>query len=259
MSDAVTESPDKSAHGLLDSVVPALRYDQPMVVAKEDPHEVAGIVRRWMPEQVRVLDVGCGAGALTLRITQRKHNNVLGIEPDPTRADVARSRGLDVISGFLDESFIAAHEPFNVIMFTDVLEHVAAPSQFLALANKALARDGMIVASVPNVAHWTVRLNLLFGRFEYASIGIMDATHLRWFTLKTARRLFENQGFKVAEISTSAGIWMEEYARFPFKLMPGRVRRLVIRTLNRLLPGLFGCQILIKAQRADDPGSSTLH
>jgi len=212
-----------------------------------------------MPENVRVLDVGCAAGALTLRTTRGKHNDVIGIEPDPTRADVAKSRGLNVICGLLDQDFISANKPFDVIMFSDVLEHVAAPGPLLALASQALAKDGVILASVPNVAHWTVRLNLLFGRFEYASWGIMDATHLRWFTMKSARRLFEAQGFQVTHMSTSAGTWMLEYRNLPLKLVPGPLQRLVVRTLSRVLPTLFGAQIVIRARRVGQLTSATFH
>lgn len=244
------ESPDGNAAGLIGPGASALRYDQGIPLGNEDPHEVPGILRRWMPERVRVLDVGCGTGALTVRTTREKNNDVVAVEPDPTRADVARSRGLNVVCGFLDERFVVAHRPFDVIVFSDVIEHVAAPSQILELATKALSKDGVILASVPNVAHWTVRLRLLFGRFDYTSIGIMDATHLRWFTRKSLRRLFEACDLQVTDITMTPGAWMPEYAKFPFRLLPGRVRSWAIRHLTDMFPTLFGCQIVVRAVHA---------
>ncbi|HEX7884492.1 MAG TPA: class I SAM-dependent methyltransferase [Phenylobacterium sp.] len=247
---AASRSPDAHAEGLVSSGTEALRYDQGTSVIKEDPYEVPGIVRSWMPEHVRVLDVGCGAGALTLRTTRDKNNVVVGVEPDATRADVARSRGLDVVWGALDDRFVEAQKPFDVILFSDVIEHVAAPSQILALATRILARDGSIIASVPNVAHWTVRLRLLFGRFDYTSVGIMDATHLRWFTQRSLRRLFEACGLQVTDVTVAAGTWMPEYARFPFTLLPDRLRKFAVHRLTAMFPTLFGCQIVIRAVRA---------
>lgn len=203
-----------------------------------------------MPQGVRVLDVGCGTGALTLRATRDKGNEVVAVEPDPTRADVARSRGLDVICGILDDAFVATQRPFDVIIFSDVIEHVAAPSQLLDLASRALRPDGIIIASVPNVAHWTVRLRLLFGRFDYAAVGIMDATHLRWFTRNSLFRLFDACDLKVTDVTMTAGIWMSEYSKFPFSLLPRRVRKFVVRHLVGMFPTLFGCQMVIRAVHA---------
>jgi methionine biosynthesis protein MetW len=244
------KSPDTHAHGLVSSGAEALRYDQGVTVAKEDPHEVPGILRLWMPEGVRVLDVGCGTGALTLRATQGKGNDVVAVEPDATRADVARSRGLHVLCGLLDERFVKTQGPFDVIMFSDVIEHVAAPSEILELSARILSKDGCIIASVPNVAHWTVRFRLLFGRFDYTAVGIMDATHLRWFTRKSLLRLFEACDLRVTDIAMTAGIWLPEYAKFPFKLVPVRLRRFMVQRLTAMFPTLFGCQIMVRAVRA---------
>jgi methionine biosynthesis protein MetW len=254
LSGTVLESPDAHAAGLVSSRAEALRYDQGVSVSQEDPNEVPGVLRRWMPSGVRVLDVGCGTGALTLRATRDKGNEVVAVEPDPTRADVARSRGLKVICGVLDEAFVATEGPFDVIIFSDVIEHVAAPSQLLDLASRALKPSGVIIASVPNVAHWTVRLRLLFGRFDYATVGIMDATHLRWFTRKSLQRLFHACGLKVTDVTMTAGIWMSEYSRFPFNIMPARARKFVVRRLVRAFPTLFGCQMMVRAVRAS-PGA----
>lgn len=227
------------------TVFDPLRYD----TIDEHPNEVAGTLRRLMPGRVRVLDVGCGTGSLTLIVNRDKGNDVIGLEPDPTRADLARSRGLQVHEGELTPSFLETHGPFDVIMFADVLEHLNMPSETLAFAVQGLKPGGQILASVPNVAHWSVRLMLLTGRFDYAESGIMDATHLRWFTARTFVRLMRNAGLKVESMHQTAGTTLPVYCKLPLAVVPRQVRHPSVRALTKLLPKLFGCQHVVAARK----------
>jgi methionine biosynthesis protein MetW len=243
-------SPDASSRGLLKVAPDPARYggqkveDQPT-----DRFEVPGIMHRWMPERVRVLDIGCGTGAITIQSNFEKSNQVLCVEPDADRAAIAASRGLNVVQGLADEELLQERGPFDVIVFSDVLEHLVAPADLLDLASTALAPGGIILASVPNVAHWTVRAKLLFGRFDYDSVGIMDATHLRWFTRRSIRSLFEEQGYTVSSIVPTSGAWMGVYQKFPFRLIPARVRPRLVASLANAFPTIFGCQYVIRAHR----------
>jgi 2-polyprenyl-3-methyl-5-hydroxy-6-metoxy-1,4-benzoquinol methylase len=243
---SLIESPDRNARGLLKSSPDALRYDN----QTDDPHEVAGILRAAMPSGVRVLDVGCGTGSVTLIANADKGNEVLCVEPDPDRAQVARSRGLRTFNTLLDEAFLEAHGPFDVIMFADVLEHLPNPASLVELAAQGLRPGGLILASVPNVAHWTVRANLLIGRFDYTETGIYDSTHLRWFTERSFRTFIQAHGFEVLSIRQTAGVDLPVYWAWPFRHVPRRILHPVIRTLNRLLPRLIGCQHVITARKA---------
>jgi methionine biosynthesis protein MetW len=219
-----------------------------------DPIEASGLIRAMMPSNVRVLDVGCGVGALTEAVNADKNNTVLCIEPDPVRAEAARDRGLSVYVGLLDDDFIRTQGKFDVIVFADVLEHLTDPAAMLQKAVSCLAADGMIISSVPNVAHWTVRMRLLIGRFDYDKWGIMDATHLRWFTTRSMLALYDNQGLAVVDLRHSAGTMLDIYGRAPFRLAPRGLLRTVVATLTRWLPNLFGCQHVIKAKvRGGDP------
>lgn len=237
-------SPDANADGITAAQIDPLRYDG----HTDDPSEVAGLLRSLMPERVRVLDVGCGTGSVNLIVNRGKQNTITGIEPDDSRASVARSRGLSVHTGFLTENLLNELGQFDVVMASDVLEHVPAPSQLLALMVKATKPGGHILVSVPNVAHWSVRLSLALGKFDYEPDGIMDATHLRWFTEKTARRLVEGTGCRIEVLRQTAGASLGVYHRRPLSWVPTRARASAVRSFTRLSPRLFGVQHVIKAQ-----------
>lgn len=240
----VAASPDRHGAGLLEQSLEALRYDG----HSDDPYEVAGLLRAMMPSNVRVLDVGCGTGSVTVIANRDRGNTVIAIEPDPERAAVARARGLSVHNGLLDEAFLAEHGGFDVVMSSDVIEHTAAPAEFVQMMARALRPGGLLLISVPNVAHWTVRLNLLFGRFDYEPVGIMDATHLRWFTTKTIADLVDRAGFDILEMRHSAGLGLPAYNRGLLRRMPDRLKDPSIRLLTRALPRLFGVQHVVKAR-----------
>lgn len=235
--------PDDHARGF-GEVVDPLRYDS----LTNYPMEVGALLAEMMPASARVLDVGCGTGSITLRANQGTQNEVVALEPDGVRAAIARSRGIDVHNRFLDESFLTTQDPFDVVMMSDVLEHVATPAQFLQLAISALKPNGLILASVPNVAHWSVRIHLLRGRFDYAPTGIMDATHLRWFTQSSIRSLFEACELRISEIRHTAGVDLPVYVSSTLRRIPRRWRDPGIRFLTRRLPLAFGCQHVVKAQ-----------
>lgn len=240
----VAASPDRHGEGLLDQSLEALRYDS----QSDDPFEVAGMLRQMMPSNVRVLDVGCGTGSVTLIANRDRGNTVRAIEPDPQRAALARSRGLSVHNGLLDEAFLAEDGGFDVVMSSDVVEHTAAPAEFLNMMARALRPGGLLLISVPNVAHWSVRLNLLFGRFDYEPMGIMDVTHLRWFTARTIAGLVDRAGFEIVEMRQTAGTWLPHYNRGLLSRIPRRPKYGVVRLLTRALPRLVGVQHVVKAR-----------
>ncbi|MEA3002024.1 MAG: hypothetical protein QOH81_812 [Sphingomonadales bacterium] len=244
-NQAAAWTPDENAHALADSVPDALRYDG----HSDDPHEVAGIMRAAMPSGVRVLDVGCGTGSLALVVNAGKGNTVLGLEPDASRADMARSRGLPTITGTLDDEFVVAHGPFDAIIFADVLEHLPGPAQVLDVAVRGLMPGGLLLISVPNVGHWSIRANLLMGRFDYEEFGLMDSTHLRWFTEKSLRAFVERSRLEILSLRAAAGLTLPVYERSLLRHVPFRVRSVAVRLGTRILPRLFGSQFVVVARK----------
>jgi methionine biosynthesis protein MetW len=221
-----------------------LRYDGHL----DAPQEVARMLADLVPVGSRVLDVGCGTGSVSRIIANTRNAKIIGIEPDPCRAAAARARGLEVYQELFTPAIVQRLELFDVVIFADVLEHVADPGSFLQFARRGLLPGGRVVASVPNVAHWSVRLDLLRGRFEYQPAGIRDATHLRWFTADTVKSLFETNGLRVISLQHTAGVGLSDYAnRRPWRWISRDFRDPIIRALARRLPLLFGCQHIIHA------------
>lgn len=156
----------------------------------------------WVPERARVLDVGCSSGYLAQLLIETKHCRVTGIEADRAAAERATARGLSVLVGSLeDPEFLAAiPTKYDAIIAADVLEHLARPDVLLAAFDNWLEPGGTIIVSVPNVAAWEIRRGLFFGRFEYQDSGILDRTHLHFFTWPSLCHSLERHGYRIDEV-----------------------------------------------------------
>lgn len=146
-----------------------------------------------------VIDFGCATGYLS-NLLQKKGCTVTGIEINVDAAKIAEKYCQQVIVADLDFVSLTAILPshkFDVAMFGDVLEHLRNPSKTLKETKQILKEDGYVIASIPNIAHAAIRLSLLQGRFEYTDLGILDNTHLKFFTRKTVKDLFEKAGYLV--------------------------------------------------------------
>jgi 2-polyprenyl-3-methyl-5-hydroxy-6-metoxy-1,4-benzoquinol methylase len=147
-----------------------------------------------IPDGATVLDIGAGNGILPQLL--RHKNRVVtidGIEPDPAAVALAATWYRTLFQGTV-EAFIAENrgsEHYDFIVMADVLEHLPNPERILRLLKPRLGSPGKICISTPNVAFASVRVALLNGVFDYVDSGILERTHLRFFTLRTLRRLFE--------------------------------------------------------------------
>lgn len=150
--------------------------------------------------QLSVLEVGCSSGYFGAAVRSKGHT-VWGVEPDVASANNAE-KVLDYVFNGSVEEFSIAHpdKKFDVVVFGDVLEHLADPKQVLLDCHDLLVEGGAVIASVPNVAHVVVRAMLLESHWDYAELGIMDKTHLRFFTNKTIQSLFYDANYLVADI-----------------------------------------------------------
>jgi 2-polyprenyl-3-methyl-5-hydroxy-6-metoxy-1,4-benzoquinol methylase len=153
-------------------------------------------------ETKSVLELGCSSGYMSEAM--RRHGcRIIGVEIDRQAAAEAATYCDRVIEGDLDELDLVREvsgQLFDVIVAADVLEHLRRPERVLASLSQLLTPHGYVVASIPNVAHGAVRLALLHGRFPYADKGLLDRTHLRFFTRDSMEELFDRSGFIVTSI-----------------------------------------------------------
>ena len=149
-----------------------------------------------------VLDVGCSQGATAAVLRGRGVATVVGIEPDTEDASVAARVCDRVLSRPLEEVHEDFSGAFDAVLFGDVLEHLEDPSAALVKVGPWLSPTGVVVASVPNVGHWSVVEDLVAGRFDYVPYSLLSGTHIRFFTRSTLMDLFEASGFEILEIGT---------------------------------------------------------
>lgn len=169
-----------------------------------------GLLRLWGERKnLDVLDVGCGFATTSQHIAARG-NRVTGIESSAEAVTVARARVSEVIQADLQQldevKRSLGNRRFDVIIFADVLEHLAWPIGVLRGYLDLLHDGGSVIVSLPNVGLWSVRLNLLLGRFRYDETGVLDRTHLRFFTRRTAREMIEQAGLKVVRRTYNPGV-----------------------------------------------------
>lgn len=187
-----------------------------------------------------VLDVGCGEGATSGYLRENGHCRwAAGIELSPEAAAQARERLDLVITGNLEELELPFDDgSLDLILCLDVLEHLVDPWAVVDRLAKLLRPGGTILASIPNVRHWSILLPLIFrGRWEYRSEGILDATHLRFFTRQSAIALLQRKGLHVDSV---APLISTEFQA---------------RLARRGLGGFTAVQYLIRAKKVDIPAN----
>jgi len=204
------------------------------------------LIRRFAPKGGRLLDLGAAGGELGEAV--RDHfSRTMGFEYEVANLPALRTRFDCVVITDLEK---VRRLPGNAdaIVVADVLEHLRDASALLQLIRASLAPGGRLFVSVPNIANITVRLGLLFGVFQYRDRGILDNTHLRFYTLRTIRHEIQNAGFSILAIRGSS---------VPIRLIIGRFTpEWILRAGERVLTGvtrvwraLFAYQIILVAER----------
>jgi SAM-dependent methyltransferase len=193
-----------------------------------------------LPQRVdRVLEIGCGSGS-TMRWlrNQRTLQHAIGIELFSDAAERATSTFDSVLTGDI-ETMVLPEDKFDLIIALDVLEHLIDPWSVVARLHSVLRPDGAIVVSLPNVGHYSVSVPLAMrGKWNYAEDGLLDRTHLRFFTRRTAIDLLTCSGLVMDKI---------EYVRRGPMLRSAMARWYALKFLTWMLPRhLFDWQFLIR-------------
>ena len=203
----------------------ALRYR----TALGDKHSRNHIFVGLAAQGSRILELGCADGFISEHLVERGCT-VTGVEADVQAAEYAKKWCERVIVCDLNRPgwLSTVGRDFDTVLCGDVLEHLANPWSTLREISQVLTPKGRVIISLPNIANLRMRLNLLMGRFDYQTGGILDITHLRFFTLKTARALVEESGYRIVSF---------------YPVVGGKLTR----PLRLLFPKLFAVQMIFVA------------
>ena len=188
----------------------------------------------------KILEIGCGTGNTGLELKQQgKAVEIVGVDIVPEVLEIAKSKIDKTICADIETLKLPfSNEYFDYILLGDVLEHLKNPWEVLLNLKRFIKKRGFIIVSIPNVRYWKVIMNLIFrGEWKYSSEGVLDSTHLRFFTKKSMLELINSANLKVQCISPRT------------KLQPPNL----CNKLNNLTFGLFEefltIQYVIKAQK----------
>jgi SAM-dependent methyltransferase len=207
---------------------------------------LVGHFSRFLPCGRLCLDVGCGAGGNAAMLS-RNGWIVDGITISESEARLAGSVCREVTIHDLERGLPGTIKPesYDVILASHVLEHVFYPQRLLRDCWQALKPSGGIIVVLPNLLFWRNRLKMALGRFEYQDVGIMDYTHCRWYTFRSARALLEGHHFEVIESVADGQILSGN--GLPDILEKGLLR--VDQMFRRFTPGLVAFQMYLVGRR----------
>ncbi len=172
----------------------------------------------------RVLELGCAAGAMSVVLTRHYQCQLIGLEADPAAAEAARAHGIDARVANLESPDWAAglaDASFDTVLAADVLEHLHDPLGCLLQLRRLLSPQGRLVVSVPNIAHSGVLAALLCDAFPYRDTGLLDRTHVHFFTRQSLQQMLHQAGFAVTQVQTAdTGPHHPEFAAYWDALPP---------------------------------------
>jgi len=191
-----------------------------------------------------ILDVGAAQGMLG-QMLEGSGLAIDAVEANPQWAQEAKPYYRNTWASIVEDAPLPQHE-YKLVVCADVLEHTPDPVQVLKHLRDAAAADATFIVSVPNVAHLAVRMMLLFGYFPKMQRGILDRTHLHFFTKDTARQLLREAGLDVHRISAT-GIPLDEVWKSGEGKLAYRILQRVQHIALDVAPRLFGMQWVMVA------------
>jgi 2-polyprenyl-3-methyl-5-hydroxy-6-metoxy-1,4-benzoquinol methylase len=202
----------------------------------EPPMGERRVLLARVPEGSSVLDIGCWSGSAGRFLIKHRNATVDGVEPNEAMASLAQTVYRDVFIGPIEDFLPNCRRRYHRLLFLDVLEHLREPSDILRSSRQLVSPGGRALVSIPNVAYWSVRKELLLGRWQYEDNGLLDRTHLHFFTFESAAELLMSAGWAIRWTSVSLG-------QIPLISLPEKWLSLFKRW-----PSLFGVQSLFEIE-----------
>lgn len=209
-------------------------------------HSVITKLLKKLPAESKVLDVGTASGMLA-RMCQSNGFHFFGVELNPEWAQLANPYYEKIWIGHIADIDANALQGYDAVVLGDVLEHLPAPEAILQNLIACQNSGSTFLISVPNVANFWVRFNLLLGRFDYTERGILDRTHLRFFTRKTLVDMLNHSGLQIVSLQPTP-IPLELVSKF-FVAPPGKFLHALLAKLTVLFPTLLGYQFIVEARK----------
>lgn len=187
-----------------------------------------------IPERSRVLDIGCATGFIGRYLKSKKKCEVWGIELGKEEAREAKKYLDKIIVGDIEDIGTANQikGKFDIVFASAIVEHLKEPGESLKHWKKFIKKNGKLIITTSNIAHWSQRLSLLKGEFEYKDYGILDNTHLHFYTPTTFRKLLKESGYNIEHFSIDP--------------VGGGIPR-ISKILSKIFPNIFAYQMLILA------------
>ncbi|MBU0952255.1 MAG: class I SAM-dependent methyltransferase [Elusimicrobia bacterium] len=200
-----------------------------------------------------ILEIGCATGYIGKYLKEKLNCKMFAVEIDKEAAKIASPYYEKIIIGDIEDEniFQQVYGQFDYVLCMNVLEHLKNPEALLFKLKKIIKNNGFLVAAIPNIANWTIRLKLLTGNFDYEKglfgtdhgKGIMDETHLRFFTLKTMKSLFSKTGYEIVRQSFDPDKGIPKFHGLLLRLPQGWK---ILNFFYSLNPKLFGLQFIFK-------------
>lgn len=217
----------------------------------------ASRVARLVGRRKVVLEIGCGPGSQSRIFREVLECDVVGIEVDPTRAEKARAYCKEVHVADLetdDLGHFLKDAKFDVVVCADVLEHLRNPKHLLLRLKDFLNPRGYLVISIPNITHAAIIYEMIHGRFAYRAEGLLDSTHVRFFSCASAISLVEDAGYWIADLQRAHSA--PEHTEFKTKPIVAEDKQ-ILATIRSRNPDADTYQFIMKAYPLDNSSSQS--
>lgn len=227
-----------------------MKYDR-------DNYEIDTICPLWVDQQVvrliehntTILEIGCATGYIGRHLKQKMGCKIYGIELDKQSAEKAIQYYEKIFIADVENEDIlkGLQTKYDYILCMNVVEHLKKPEIAIIKLKELLKDNGYMILTIPNIAHFSIRLKLLFGNFKYEEYGILDCDHIKFFTLKSIKELIKESGLLIEHFSIDPDNGIPKFHGLLLRL-PGGVA--FLRMFYSFFPRFFGYQFIFKLRKA---------
>lgn len=229
-----------------------LKYHRTKYDTNEAENTHLYLTSQMIENNSHILEIGCSTGYFSLHLQEDKNCNVLALDISEQSVEITSAQGINAIVADVEnseimellQSYTDKNGKFDCITCNDVIEHLKYPEILLQRMKGFLKTDGYMIISVPNIAFWKIRFGLLFGNFDYTEVGILDNTHLKFFTIKSFKEFVVKNGYKIVEFKSVYSSYFNFFLSKTKKFF--LLENYLHPLLKRLFDGLYTFQIVAK-------------